>query len=169
MADDINERDEPPSSPQLPAASPLEEDATPAVVPDQPDAAQWDKRLPFPVAGIGASAGGVEAFILLFSKLAPDTGMAFVVIPHLLPDHKSHLVEILGRQSAMPIQEIRDGTRPEPNHVYVLPPKPGTAGKRSFAAARTFYGRNSAAHRSFFSLSGGRTEDLRNRRGSFGH
>src|SRR6266851_1981584 len=58
--------------------------------------------LPFLVAGIGASAGGVEAYIELFKSLAPDTGMAFVVVPHLAADQKSHLVEIIARHTTMP-------------------------------------------------------------------
>ncbi|HEX4277107.1 MAG TPA: CheR family methyltransferase [Bryobacteraceae bacterium] len=78
------------------------------------------QRLPFLVAGIGASAGGVEAYISLFEQLPADTGMAFVVVLHLAPDQKSHLPEILTRHSTMPIVSITSGTRPEPNHVYVL-------------------------------------------------
>ncbi|HTU47153.1 MAG TPA: CheR family methyltransferase [Bryobacteraceae bacterium] len=85
---------------------------------DQPSSA-----LPFPVVGIGASAGGVEALIDLFSNLAPDTEMAFVVVPHLAPDQKSHLAEILSRKTTMPVAEITNQIRPEPNRVYVLPPK----------------------------------------------
>ena len=64
----------------------------------------------------------MEAYLELFKQLAPDTGMSFVVIPHLLADHKSHLVEILSRSTTLPISEIVDGVRPEPDHIYVLPP-----------------------------------------------
>jgi two-component system CheB/CheR fusion protein len=94
----------------------------PVVVDDGGD--EYDSRssLPFLVAGIGASAGGVEAYIELFSSLAPDTGMAFVLIPHLLADHKSHLVDILSRHTPMPVEEIVDGVSPKTDHVYILPP-----------------------------------------------
>jgi two-component system CheB/CheR fusion protein len=79
------------------------------------------RRLPFLMAGIGASAGGVEAYINLFEQLPPDTGMAFVVILHLAPDLKSHLTEILARHSAMPVETIASGMEPRPNRIYVLP------------------------------------------------
>ncbi|MBV9505299.1 MAG: hypothetical protein JO323_09890 [Acidobacteriia bacterium] len=78
--------------------------------------------LPYPVVGIGASAGGLEAYIELFSSLAGDTGMAFVVLPHLLADHKSQLVEILARHIPMLVTEIENGGQPQPNRVYILPP-----------------------------------------------
>src|ERR1041384_1381066 len=97
-----------------------EEQTTPIVVADE--AEDGGSAIPYPIVGIGASAGGVEAYIELFTGLAPDTGMAFVVVPHLLADHKSHLVDILGRHTPMPVAEIIDGTRPERDHVYVLPP-----------------------------------------------
>lgn len=92
------------------------------VVVDESEEMDGAHALPHLVAGIGASAGGLEAYIELFHNLAPDTGIAFVIIPHLLATHKSHLVEILGRATSMPVKEITDGTRPEPNHVYILPP-----------------------------------------------
>ena len=76
----------------------------------------------FPVVGIGASAGGVEAFRQLLSRLPLDTGMAFVLIQHLAPDHKSLLREILSRETAMPVIEVLDNIAVEPNCVYVIPP-----------------------------------------------
>jgi two-component system CheB/CheR fusion protein len=78
--------------------------------------------LPFPVVGIGGSAGGIEAYMELFQYLPADTGMTFIVISHLAPSHKSHLVEILACRVSMPVTEIQDQVVPEPNHVYVLPP-----------------------------------------------
>jgi two-component system CheB/CheR fusion protein len=77
---------------------------------------------PFPVVGIAASAGGLEAFILLLSHLPADTGMAFVLIQHLAPDRKSLLGEILSRTTQMPVREVEEGIAPEPNHVYIIPP-----------------------------------------------
>jgi two-component system, chemotaxis family, CheB/CheR fusion protein len=76
----------------------------------------------FPVVGIGASAGGLEAFRQLLSHLPIDTGMAFVLIQHLDPHHKSLLTEILARETAMPVVEVKSGLAVQPNHVYVIPP-----------------------------------------------
>jgi two-component system, chemotaxis family, CheB/CheR fusion protein len=94
----------------------------PVVVADESEETDGSSPLPYLVVGIGASAGGVEAYIELFRSLAPDTGMAFVVVPHLLATQKSHLVDILQRFTSMPVEEIIDGTQPEPNHVYIIPP-----------------------------------------------
>ncbi|MEG4008990.1 chemotaxis protein CheB [Microcoleus sp. Pol11C1] len=76
----------------------------------------------FPVVGIGASAGGLEAFTELLRHLPIDTGMAFVIIQHMLPTQESVLSEILGRSTQMPVQEITDGMQIAPNQVYVIPP-----------------------------------------------
>src|SRR5579864_8222430 len=75
----------------------------------------------FPVIGVGASAGGLEAFTELLHALPKNTGMAFVFVQHLDPKHVSMLAEILGRESKMPVLEARDGVRVEPDHVYVIP------------------------------------------------
>ena len=77
---------------------------------------------PFPVVGIGASAGGLEAFSQLVSRLSADTGMAFVLVQHLAPKQKSLLGEIIARITPMPVQEATNGLVVEPNHVYVIPP-----------------------------------------------
>ncbi len=74
------------------------------------------------VVGIGASAGGLEALTEFLRAMRPDSGMAFVVVCHLGPEHKSALVEILARVTAMPVREVEEGMAVEPNHVYVLPP-----------------------------------------------
>ncbi|AKG24715.1 histidine kinase [Calothrix sp. 336/3] len=76
----------------------------------------------FPVVGIGASAGGLEAFTQLLSHLPVDTGMAFVLVQHLDPKQKSLLSEILSRVTQMPVCEVHDGIEVEANHVYVIPP-----------------------------------------------
>src|SRR5712692_5632215 len=78
--------------------------------------------LPFPIVGIGASAGGLDAFIQLLRALPADTGMAFVLVQHLDPTHASMLTEILSRATAMRVAEVTDQTAAEPNHVYVIPP-----------------------------------------------
>lgn len=76
----------------------------------------------FPVVGIGASAGGLEALSQLFRNLPPDTGMAFVVVQHLDPTHESALTALLARTTEMKVTEARNNGRLEPNQVYVIPP-----------------------------------------------
>ena len=75
----------------------------------------------FPIVGVGASAGGLEAFSQLLEHLPSTTGMAFVLIQHLDPTHASQLPEILARKSGMPVREVQDDTTVEPDHVYVAP------------------------------------------------
>jgi two-component system CheB/CheR fusion protein len=77
---------------------------------------------PFPIVGVGASAGGLEAFTALLTGLRADTGMAFVLIQHMDPKHGSVLVSLLRKATAMPVREVADGMAVEPNHVYVIPP-----------------------------------------------
>lgn len=76
----------------------------------------------FPVVGIGASAGGLEALEELFRNMPGDTGMAFVLIQHLDPNHKSILTELIGRFTPMPVVEVKSGLQVEPNRIYVIPP-----------------------------------------------
>ncbi|BAZ30347.1 signal transduction histidine hinase [Cylindrospermum sp. NIES-4074] len=76
----------------------------------------------FPIVGIAASAGGLAAFTELLENLRIDTGMAFVLIQHLDPSHKSLLTEILDRKTQMPVSEAHSGMPVEPNQVYVIPP-----------------------------------------------
>lgn len=78
-------------------------------------------RSSFPIVGIGASAGGLEAFTQLLRALPTDTGMGFVLLQHLDPDHESALVQILSRATSLQVREIKDHVRVEPNHVYVIP------------------------------------------------
>lgn len=77
---------------------------------------------PFPIVGIGASAGGLEAFEQFFHHMPADSGMAFVLVPHLDPCHASLLADILQRATAMPVIEALDQMPVEPNHVYIIPP-----------------------------------------------
>ena len=77
---------------------------------------------PFPVVGIGASAGGLEAFEQLLRTIEPDTGMAFVLVQHLDPLHESLLAEILAPLTSMPVLTVQDGMQIRPNKVYVIPP-----------------------------------------------
>jgi len=75
------------------------------------------------VVGIGASAGGLEAFRKLLEALPADTGIAFVLIPHLEPTHASMMVDLLGLHTAMAVLQVTDGMPIECNHVYVIPPQ----------------------------------------------
>ena len=77
---------------------------------------------PFPVVGVVASAGGVEAFKSFFKAMPGDSGMAFVLVPHLDPSHESMMATLVGRTTDMPVSEAQDGQRLAPNHVYVIPP-----------------------------------------------
>jgi two-component system CheB/CheR fusion protein len=77
----------------------------------------------FFVVGIGASAGGLDALERFFDNLPEHTGMAFVVVQHLSPDFKSMMDELLARHTRMPIDQVENGMRVEPDHVYLIPPK----------------------------------------------
>lgn len=78
----------------------------------------------FPVVGIGASAGGLAAFEAFFSGMPPgiEPRMAFVVVQHLAPDHKSILAELIRRRTRMQVFEVEDGVVVKPNCVYIIPP-----------------------------------------------
>src|SRR5215471_4799143 len=78
--------------------------------------------LPFPVVGVGASAGGLEALTGFLEQLPADPGMAILVVVHLQPTFKSHMAEILGRVSHIPVVEADEGMTVEPNRVYLIPP-----------------------------------------------
>jgi two-component system, chemotaxis family, CheB/CheR fusion protein len=77
---------------------------------------------PVPVVGIGASAGGLEAFRELVQALPNDTGMAFVLVSHLSKTYKSMLSELLSKVTKMPVAEVRGETPALPNHIYVISP-----------------------------------------------
>ncbi len=98
----------------------------PGITIDRVEVGQNAKEL-FPVVGIGASAGGLEAFTQLLKNLPADTGMAFVLVQHLDPNHESLLTELLARATRMPVREVTEGTYVEPDHVYVIPPNTNMA------------------------------------------
>jgi two-component system CheB/CheR fusion protein len=76
----------------------------------------------FLTVGIGASAGGLEAFKAFFAHTPADTGMAFVLVQHLAPDHQSMLADLLRATTDMPVIEAVDGMTLEANRVFVIPP-----------------------------------------------
>src|SRR5579862_2372210 len=75
-----------------------------------------------PIVGIGASAGGLDAFLRLLHHLPPKTGLAYVFVQHLHPTHESLLPELLGRASPIPVVEAMDSMRLDADHAYVIPP-----------------------------------------------
>lgn len=77
---------------------------------------------PFPIVGVGASAGGLDAFTRLLKALPADTGMAFVLVQHLDPHHESQLSGILAAATEMPVRTVEDGMAIAPNEVFVIPP-----------------------------------------------
>ena len=83
------------------------------------------KEKSFPVVAIGASAGGLEAMMELLKYLPADTGMAFIYVQHLSPDHKSMLTEILSKKTSMIVQEIDDMDKIKPDHIFVIPHNKG--------------------------------------------
>jgi len=83
---------------------------------------QQSRRAPFPIVGVGASAGGLEAFTQLLKALPSRTGMAYVLVQHLDPTHESALTELLARATEMPVRQVTDAMPVEPNRVYVIPP-----------------------------------------------
>ncbi len=76
----------------------------------------------FPIVGIGASAGGLEALELFLSNVPKESGMAFVIVQHLDPTHKGILVELLQRTTPMTVIQVKDRLTVKPNTVYVIPP-----------------------------------------------
>ena len=76
----------------------------------------------FPVVGIGASAGGIQAITTLLNHLDPNLGMAYVLVMHLSPNHKSALAEIVQSKTKMPVHTIENGMEVLPDNVYVIPP-----------------------------------------------
>jgi len=80
------------------------------------------RQATFPIVGIGASAGGLEAFRQLLGALPTDSGMAYVLVQHLHPRHESILAALLSQTTKMPVSEVKGDVRVEPNRVYVIPP-----------------------------------------------
>ena len=106
-----------PTEPETPETVPsptTDEALAPSVAADQG----------FPIVGIGASAGGLAAFEAFFSGMPADVdpGMAFVLVQHLAPDHKSILTELIRRYTRMKVSEVEDGVVVQPNCAYIIPP-----------------------------------------------
>jgi two-component system CheB/CheR fusion protein len=95
----------------------------PLLPPDKPDIGAHPASCP--VIGLGASAGGLEAFQTFLTNVQEESGYAYVLVQHLDPNHESMLAELLGRRTAMPVRQVVDGMAVEPNNVYLIPPNHG--------------------------------------------
>src|SRR6185312_1414239 len=109
----------------------------------------------FLIAALGASAGGLEALEKFFTHTPPDSGIAFVVVMHLSPDHTSALPELLARCTQMTVKQVQDTSTVAPNCVYIIPPNATLTIKGSTLRAATPVeprGRRSAIDAFFRSL-----------------
>jgi two-component system, chemotaxis family, CheB/CheR fusion protein len=94
----------------------------PEVSPEEQSNDQNGSDTSFPIVGIGASAGGLEALELFLGHVPDCSGMAFVIVQHLDPTHKCIMPELLQRVTTMKVVQAKERQRVEPNHVYVIPP-----------------------------------------------
>src|SRR5262249_13351988 len=111
-------------SPRAEPASRSRKPAQPQVIETAPSAtnAKDLQKKGFPIVGIGASAGGLEALAELLAEMPPDTGMGFVVVTHQHPGHTTMLPDLLAKATELSVAEATDGLKIQPNHVYVGPP-----------------------------------------------
>ncbi len=96
------------------------ESAERVLAPDKPQIGAYPAQCP--VIGLGASAGGLEAFQTFLTNVGQPSGHAYVLVQHLDPNHESMLAELLSRRTSMPVRQIVDGTLIMPDHVYLIPP-----------------------------------------------
>jgi two-component system, chemotaxis family, CheB/CheR fusion protein len=94
----------------------------------------------FIVVGLGASAGGIQALKHFFAEVPEDSGIAYVVILHMSPEHESRLAEILQSTSPIPVTQVSERVKVEPNHVYVIPPSHNLAMTDGHLALTTMIG-----------------------------
>ena len=113
------------------------------------------RPLDFPVVGIGASAGGIQALLRFFEQMPQDAGMAFVIVLHLSPKHESRADEVIQRVASMPVLQVRESMPIEKNHIYLISPSNElsmTDGYLRVAQADRLAGRPVAIDRFFRSL-----------------
>src|SRR5262245_8207168 len=118
-------RTEPPAREAIVSSSEPAPPSDPSPAPTVPTSAE--EHLPFPIVGVGASAGGLEAFTELLGGLPSSPGIAFLFVQHLEPRHKSQLPEILTRVTSLPIREAVHGMAVQADHVYLIPPNANMA------------------------------------------
>jgi two-component system CheB/CheR fusion protein len=109
----------PAAEPRLQPAPDHAEEALADIVDDAVPSRSYEM---LPMVGLGGSAGSIAALQGFFSAVPADSGMVYVVVMHLSAEHESALAQILQRSTAMPVQQVNETTRAEPNHVYVIPP-----------------------------------------------
>jgi two-component system CheB/CheR fusion protein len=147
-----------PKSPTKPTKKTRKEDPE-AKAPGEPT----NRRKGLTVVGIGASAGGLPALRTFFEALPSDTGMAFVVVTHLHPNHESHMAELLQRHTQMPTRQVNKKIQVEPNHVYVIPPNRSIRMAESHLETGEFtepHGRRTPIDHFFRSLASGHSESI---------
>jgi len=112
----------------------------------------------FPVVGIGASAGDSKHSLSCLITCRFDTGMGFVLVQHLDPVHESALTKLLSKVTSLPVDEVTNNTRVEPDHVYVIPPKHQHVhrGRLLKTCATQEDGWAVSFHRLFLPIAGGR-------------
>jgi two-component system, chemotaxis family, CheB/CheR fusion protein len=81
-----------------------------------------DPNEPAAVVGLGASAGGIGPLQQFFNDMDPESGLAFVVVMHLSPEHESQLANVIQQKTSMPVTQVNESVHVRPNHVYVIPP-----------------------------------------------
>ncbi|WP_142849416.1 chemotaxis protein CheB [Telmatospirillum sp. J64-1] len=96
--------------------------ATPESGPNKAGSRSNNRKKPRGVVGVGASAGGLEALRIFFQNMPAKSGLSFIVVQHLSPDHKSLMADLLSKHTTMPVSEAGDGMVVEPDKVYLLPP-----------------------------------------------
>src|SRR5215210_4227495 len=108
------------SSRSVPASAGL----TAAVASAPADLSPSDSPLPagMTLVGVGASAGGLQAFTELIESIPADAGLTLVLVQHISPKHESALPALLASHTQMPVTQVIDGARLELNHIYVIPP-----------------------------------------------
>lgn len=111
-----------PPQPKRPISVPELSDELPKTPADEDASATERGRLEQRVAGLVASAGGLDAYKRFFVAMPADSGIAFVLIPHLDPQHESLMVELLTRHTSMPVVAAAEGMAVEANRVYIIPP-----------------------------------------------
>jgi two-component system CheB/CheR fusion protein len=104
------------AAPQAPISSPTNDEA------ELLGSAAAAAEAEFSIVGVGASAGGLEAFTQFLESLPADTGMAIILVQHLSPTHASVLPELLRKGTIMPVDHVTEGMEIRPDHVYVMPP-----------------------------------------------
>ncbi len=137
-----NESEKSPAGEAPPVSDPAQEEAQPS-------------GPPFPVVGVGASAGGLEAFTELLESLSGDPGLSFLFVLHRGSAHKSLLPEILRKVTPLPVNEVTEGMAVEINHVYIVPPATNMAltdGRLTLSPRQAGPGHNMPADHLFRSL-----------------